>query len=70
MRLQVEPTPIFCQVNGARVRVWNGITDDGVQCFLFTTCVAVRANDDAGALAAELIEQKVPEGFEQLRGMV
>lgn len=55
MRVQIEPTEIFVTVGNAYCRVWNGITDEGVQCFLYIAQVAVRTEDDPKSLAAELL---------------
>jgi hypothetical protein len=67
MRVQAEPSEIFTEVDRARVRVWNGITDEGVQCFLFVARVAVRTEDDPLSLARELTE--VPMGTAELAAM-
>ena len=55
MRIQIEPTDIFTTIGNEPVRVWNGITDEGVQCFVFVARVAVKAEDDPLGLAGELI---------------
>lgn len=46
---------MIVDLNGVQARVWNGITDGGVQVFIFVHRVAVRSTDDIAALEAELI---------------
>lgn len=41
-------------------RVWEAMTDGGVECFLFVTRVMVRKGQDLSQFEAELNEQRVP----------
>jgi hypothetical protein len=61
MRIQIEPSEILVDIDGVTTRVWNGVTEEGVQCFVFVARVAVRAEDDALDLASVLIEVDQPE---------
>jgi hypothetical protein len=40
MRIQIEPSDIFVDVNGVKCRVWNGITEDDKQVFVFVSSIA------------------------------
>jgi hypothetical protein len=42
-------------LNGVLTRVWNGITDGGVQAFVFVHRIAVRNTEDAAVFERELI---------------
>lgn len=42
MRVQIEPTDVIVDLEGLECRVWNGITDDGNQVFVFVHRVASR----------------------------
>jgi hypothetical protein len=40
VRIQIEPSEIFLEVNGDRCRVWNGITPNGQQLFVLVKWIA------------------------------
>jgi hypothetical protein len=40
LRIQIEPSEIFLMVNGVRCRVWNGVTEDDKQVFVFVAALA------------------------------
>jgi hypothetical protein len=56
MRIQIEPSDIVCELDGVTVRVWNGVTEDGTQCFVFVQAVASRQD-----IAAELQRVTKPD---------
>jgi len=56
MRLQIEPSEMIVDLNGVQVRVWNGISEQGIQVFVFVHRLAVRNDDDLAAFERELIE--------------
>jgi hypothetical protein len=47
MRIQIEPTELFADTDGQECRIWNGITEDGQQVFVFVRWIATRADLDA-----------------------
>jgi hypothetical protein len=47
MRLQIEPSEIMVERDGKKVRVWNGVSENGTQCFVFVAAVAVREGWEA-----------------------
>jgi hypothetical protein len=55
VRIQIEPTELVMDLNGMQTRVWNGITDSGVQVFVFVHRVAIHSTDDPTAFERELI---------------
>jgi hypothetical protein len=59
MRIQIEPTDILTDLDGVPVRVWNGITENGTQCFVFVHRVAVYS-EDSEEFDAELLDQPSP----------
>lgn len=69
MRIQIEPTEHFLSVDGVPVRVWNGITEDGNQCFVMVHRIAVRAEDDTSSLERELVETPPPRDLKQAGGV-
>jgi hypothetical protein len=46
MKILMESTPHLATVDGIECRVWNGITENETQCFVFVHRVAVRNSDD------------------------
>ena len=48
MRVEAEPTELFVDVNGVQCRVWNALTEDGKQMFLFVSLIATREDFSAG----------------------
>jgi hypothetical protein len=71
MKIQMESTEIMAEVDGIKTRIWNGITEDGVQCFVFAAYVAFRADMPISRGAEqELIELDPPEQDGRLKGRV
>jgi hypothetical protein len=42
MKLQIEPTEILTTIDGVECRVWNGVTEDDKQVFVFIHRIATR----------------------------
>lgn len=55
MRIQAEPTQQLVPLNGVTCRVWNAVTEDGEQVFLFVAKVAI-PNESR----TDLIEKLIP----------
>jgi hypothetical protein len=70
MRIQMESTEIFAAINGVKTRVWNGVTEDGVQCFAFVACLAFRGDETPIGVEIELMELDAPLLEDKLRGRV
>lgn len=60
LKIQIESTDQLTDFAGVAVRVWNGVTEDGVECILLVHRVCVRDDKDAKRLDAELIEMGPP----------
>lgn len=56
MKVQAESTDILTQINGVEVRVWNAVTEQGEQIFLFVHRVASRGE------LKELLDVESPKG--------
>lgn len=41
MRITIEPTSKIVELNGVPARIWEGRTEDGADCMVFVTRVAV-----------------------------
>jgi hypothetical protein len=71
MRIQMESTAMIVDVGGVRTRVWNAVTEDGVQCFAFVASLAFRADETPSNVEEELMELDAPLLDEaRLRGKV
>ena len=60
MRIQMESTAMIVDIGGVRTRVWNAVTEDGVQCFAFVASLAFRAEETPSEVETELIELEEP----------
>lgn len=60
MRLTIESTEQITHIDGIPVRVWEGITEDGIPCKVFVHRIAVRDDQDSGRFDRELAEQLPP----------
>lgn len=63
MKLVLESTEEFVQVDGAIARLWRGTSAAGVPVYAFVLCVAVpagRPEADYRRFAAELVERAEP----------
>ena len=58
VRVTLEPTSAFYEIDGAKCRVWRGHTDAGVDVSFFVVAVAAPAGDDLHELDEELIERR------------
>jgi hypothetical protein len=46
MKIQMESTEHVITVDGVECRVWNAVTENNTQCFVFVHRIAVRRADD------------------------
>lgn len=60
MKITIESTEQITTVDGVPVRVWNGITERGVPCFVFVHRLAVANAVDQSQFETELAEQLPP----------
>lgn len=47
MRVQAEPSDLLVKVDGTLCRVWNAVTENGEQIFLFVARTAVPSTAEA-----------------------
>lgn len=47
MKIAITPTNTFTEIDGQRVRVWNGKTASGVPCKVFVARIAVETGREA-----------------------
>jgi hypothetical protein len=64
LRVQAEPTTILLEVDGVPCRIWNAVTDQGEQVFLFVHRVAIK--NAAGDGLDELTEMASPSRIESI----
>lgn len=60
MRITIESTDQLTNLDRVPVRVWEGVTERGVKCYVFVHRVAVHEDADAARLDAELRETLPP----------
>jgi hypothetical protein len=60
MKVQLHSTEKIVQINGVPARVWEGITEAGIQCHAYITRIAVHKDDDATEFEKELQEHSPP----------
>ena len=60
MQIAIESTDQLTTMDGIPVRVWKGITAQGVECVVFVHRIAVHTDADAGAFERKLKEQLPP----------
>lgn len=60
MNVQLHSTDKIVTINGIPARVWEGVTEGGVNCHAFITRIAVHQDDDASEFERELQEHSPP----------
>ena len=60
MRIQLESTDKIVTLNGVPARIWEGVTESGIEIHAFITRVAVHKDADASEFEAELQEHAPP----------
>ena len=46
MKILMESTEHIATLDGVECRVWNAVTENDIQCFIFVHRIAVRNSDD------------------------
>lgn len=62
MKLQIESTPKLTELDGVQVRLWQGKTEEGVECLVFVHRIAVDSNADTTAFERAFKEAGTPGG--------
>lgn len=60
MKVNLESTTKIVELNGVPARVWQGITESGIEVHAFITRIALHKDDDATEFEKELKECAVP----------
>ena len=60
MKAQIESTIRIVDVNGTEMRLWQGTTEAGVDCYFLIARVAVAEGQDQTQFERELLEQAAP----------
>jgi hypothetical protein len=60
MKITIESTDALTTIDRVPVRVWEGVTEDGIPCKVFVHRIAVADEQDASAFDRELREQLPP----------
>lgn len=56
MKITIESTDKLTHIEGVPVRVWEGVTEKGVKCFVFVHRIAVPVDKDCEQFRQELME--------------
>jgi len=60
VKLQIESTDEVLDVDGVKCRIWRGVSERGVQCFVFVHRLAVHIDEDSEQFDRELLDQLTP----------
>lgn len=63
MQIQIESTEMITNFQGVPVRVWKGVTANGVECKVFVHRLAVHKEQDTAEFERELAEKLPPANF-------
>ena len=61
MKIMIESTDATTRLDNVPVRLWEGVTEDGIPCKVFIHRIAVANEADATVFEREL-ERKLPPG--------
>ena len=51
MKILMESTEMIVKLGGVECRIWNAVTEDGTQCYVFVRRIAVREPHDKEAFS-------------------
>ena len=57
MKISIEATDKLTTIDGVPVRLWEGVTENGVKCKVFVHRIAVHKSEDLEQFEQELVEQ-------------
>ena len=60
MKIQMHSTTKIVHLNGVPARIWEGVTEGGVECHVYVTRVAVTKESDTSEFEKELQEHSAP----------
>lgn len=60
MKITIEKTDDLTTVDGAPVRRWKGVTEDGIECAVFVAGIRVGENENLYEFGDELLLRSTP----------
>jgi hypothetical protein len=60
MKIAIESTNQLTHINGQLTRVWRGVTENGVKCFVFVATVGVDQGENSAQFERELVQTVPP----------
>jgi hypothetical protein len=60
MKIVIESTDVITRIGNVAVRVWDGVTENGVRCQVFVHQLAAHAADDVSEFERALAEMPPP----------
>lgn len=60
MKATIESTNVTTRIDGVKVRLWRGVTENGVRCNFFVHRIAVDTNENTAEFDRQLREQLEP----------
>jgi hypothetical protein len=70
MKPTIEATDQLTEVDRIPVRIWKGLTEDGIPCLVMVHRLAVHDSQDSAQFEQELKEQLSPGRFVPLRNVL
>jgi len=70
VKISIEVTDKLTMIAGVPVRLWEGITENGVKCKVFVHRIAVHKDEDSEQFEQELAEQLPPGRHVDLRNIL
>jgi len=67
MKIEITATDQITDIEGVKVRLWEGVTEQGTRCKVFVHRIAVHNDADSTQFEKELNEQMPPGRFISLR---
>lgn len=60
MKITIQSTTKIVELNGVPARIWEGVTEDGIELHCYVTRVAVAEGQDTKQFEAQLQQHKAP----------
>jgi len=70
VKISIEVTDKLTMIAGVPVRLWEGITENGVKCKVFVHRIAVHKTEDCSQFEQELAELLPPGRHIELRDIL
>lgn len=70
MKIEIKATDKITHIDGVPVRLWEGKTEAGINCYVFVHRIAVHKNENAEEFDKSLKEQLPPGQVIPLRNIL